>query len=1031
MHKVLALFFSLFFSASVSNAGCSSYKESFIINEINSWDNWIELYRNPKNPPPTNLSDWSVTVCESNDPTSCITQPFNYDFYTDGSFPVITFSNKFSIPANRSIEILVKDNTGNVVDYMNIQQGNNAISEVKQTEASQCGFSAAATPCKYFYSPNSGQRDVSRIPDGGCSLQEYTGRENTQYSCNSCNISPAMNTCWTEDFASNDISKNWTIIKQDNFTPSVINGKLMLTNNTQKISTGMTLGGQLPSGNNFIQIEFEQNAYGGNGADGVTLTLSDALVTPVAGAFGGSLGYAQKCQNGVAGCSSDCTTAGGCPGFAGGWLGIGIDEYGNFSNPTEGRSGGPGQRSDSVAIRGAQSSAYPYISGTAALNPSIDDSTAKNYLYRLSVNTYNAQTWVKVERNTGSGYATIINWADATQIASSPDNFRLSLTGSTGSNTNYHSVDNFILHAVDCGTIGQPIATPQSRFDAWDSFRSIADRNISTKLVAKDFNLTIGSFNSANTALENFNGTVCTRITNSTGSPLTDWKKLLFNNTSSVSTIFNVNRAVGGTDNAKVEIVWKKSVDESCPLLNETNSTSATDHFAVRPAAFELTAPDAVAGVDFNLLFRAPVYGSTAPSPGYNETAGSSFDVNVAEHNASCITGTFSPSPGAFSFVDGSKDVTTRYSEVGVLDINISDVNKPCSSRFTRIDCDDANVSDGTAFTADLLPIGLKQAQITVRPHHFDLNATLSNFDGKEFTYLSRDLNMSARLDLNATARNAQNEITRNYEGKCYAKDTNLTLQHSSVPSPLSQILYHETLSATDGNVSKASPVTLTFTPGIFTAGSAPLAVELNFDRSYYAPLNPFDFNLTGATMTDSDGVTGSNVPLGDTTFVYGRVHPYDITTTLSPINIPVDIEIYSTASTGTVAGMPRTTLNWYRNINHNFPSQGNILRGGFSAGTTGSLITPASAIEGGVQFVNVASTVDTTIHLDISSWLWYSLQHDYSYNGTCAEHPCFLYNYNGDLGGNTGVSTGTFRGSDFPMTPAKNTTKKGVKVFR
>ena len=52
------------------------------------------------------------------------------------------------------------------------------------------------------------------------------------------------------------------------------------------------------------------------------------------------------------------------PGFAGGWLGVGIDEYGNFSR--EGGQGNrPGRRRQSVAIRGSgvDETGYRYLAG--------------------------------------------------------------------------------------------------------------------------------------------------------------------------------------------------------------------------------------------------------------------------------------------------------------------------------------------------------------------------------------------------------------------------------------------------------------------------------------------------------------------------------------------------------------------------------------------------------------------------------------------------------------------------------------------
>ena len=54
-------------------------------------------------------------------------------------------------------------------------------------------------------------------------------------------------------------------------------------------------------------MEFDYYAYDGNGADGIAINFSDASISPSAGAFGGSLGYAQKT---------------GIDGFAGGWLSL-------------------------------------------------------------------------------------------------------------------------------------------------------------------------------------------------------------------------------------------------------------------------------------------------------------------------------------------------------------------------------------------------------------------------------------------------------------------------------------------------------------------------------------------------------------------------------------------------------------------------------------------------------------------------------------------------------------------------------------
>src|SRR5690606_29003539 len=167
-------------------------------------------------------------------------------------------------------------------------------------------------------------------------------------------------------------------------------------------ATSATYQRLYPAANNLVVVEFDYYAWstqGGTGADGVAVILSDAGITPQPGAFGGSLGYAQK------GAGTDCPN---CPGFAGGWLGIALDEYGNFSTATEGRVGGSGFRPQSVSIRGSAAGNYQYLTGTAAnLTPRIDvrgtTTAAPGHRYRITVDSRVAgQARVWVQRKTGS-----------------------------------------------------------------------------------------------------------------------------------------------------------------------------------------------------------------------------------------------------------------------------------------------------------------------------------------------------------------------------------------------------------------------------------------------------------------------------------------------------------------------------------------------------------------------------------------------------------------------------------------------------
>jgi MSHA biogenesis protein MshQ len=294
--------------------------------------------------------------------------------------------------------------------------------------------------------------------------------------------SPEGMTCMCDNFARSNLNPStiygadWFVGNVNNDTtytgcsfsdPVIANsGYLRLTDNCSGRATVANVPGTFPAAGNLIVVEFKHYAYDGTGGDGMALTLSDSTLTPTPGAFGGSLGYAQKI-------GSDCATPGGCPGFNGGWIGVAIDEYGNFSANTEGRTGvatppptAPGRTIDSVAVRGSGSgvNGYPYLGGSGTLSSSIDSAgstAAPGELYRITVDarcyqsnvagcnnpSLNKIADVKVERDTtglGTSYVTVVSSFDAFTVNPSQDdvpiNWKLSFTGSTGANHNIHEI---------------------------------------------------------------------------------------------------------------------------------------------------------------------------------------------------------------------------------------------------------------------------------------------------------------------------------------------------------------------------------------------------------------------------------------------------------------------------------------------------------------------------------------------------------------------------------------------------------------
>ena len=242
-----------------------------------------------------------------------------------------------------------------------------------------------------------------------------------------------------------------------------------------------------------VEISFEQWQYGSTsvppvggagGADGISLFLVDGAATLDApGAFGGSLGYAQKLPD-------DLPANPFLPGVSHGFLGIGLDVLGNYFGDWERRGDGcdvrspagqgfrvPGPGSNMVTVRGPgnDTTGYCFLTATtsnfgttppwpstlpgllrgplATLPPAPTPQVADQLLApsRRTVTVRvspapNPTVTVDVDFNDGAGARRVLSFAAPTPV---PASYKLGFGGSTGLFTDVHLIRNLRVTAID------------------------------------------------------------------------------------------------------------------------------------------------------------------------------------------------------------------------------------------------------------------------------------------------------------------------------------------------------------------------------------------------------------------------------------------------------------------------------------------------------------------------------------------------------------------------------------------------------
>ncbi|ALN88584.1 fimbrial isopeptide formation D2 domain protein [Lysobacter capsici] len=253
----------------------------------------------------------------------------------------------------------------------------------------------------------------------------------------------------------NSTAPGWTIIGTDNgfgdptfnsgvltsgrFLPEGItdsdgDGWLRLTQNmNNQVSSALYTGGSF-SGAMGVFMEVDYVSWGGDGADGLSFFLWDTSKSMADAGFGGGLGY--------------------CDGSAS-YLGVGLDEWGNFSSladpnvPQQCNSDGPGFIADRMVLRGPMSSNNQYVGGTP-VPAGIDDPgsqperpVASKVRVALVPNGTGGYRVSAAFGSRGAEPTTLLNFLDFPFPA--PAQLSVGFAGSTGDSVNVHEVRDAVL----------------------------------------------------------------------------------------------------------------------------------------------------------------------------------------------------------------------------------------------------------------------------------------------------------------------------------------------------------------------------------------------------------------------------------------------------------------------------------------------------------------------------------------------------------------------------------------------------------
>ncbi len=500
-------------------------------------------------------------------------------------------------------------------------------------------------------------------------------------------------------------------------------------------------------------------------------------------------------------------------------------------------------------------------------------------------------------------------------------------------------------------------------------------------------------------------------------------------------------------------------VDEACTKCLFTkwgHVVYSKDDFAVRPYKFEINGnvqysklragQPYVIGVEalaypvqsdcnisstlWNILYPNGVKDyNKLPVWNYHETLtirghSPSLEYNDSNESKGCITGVLSVNPGSeltLKFHHGYAGAMLKYSEVGDLNMTVKEFKD--GYEYAAVDENDSSNPNG-------LLINEGSKIITFIPFKFNFSDINMTDGGNNFTYISRDFNMSATLDFNLSAVNMEGNITKNYNSQCYAKNVDLNITHKPVPIT-SDMIY--TLNGGPVQERKSNaPIDVVIPKSHFQEGSAAETLKINYLKNYKQPNEPFYLELLYALAYDQDMKSFLNTSssfqdtniFSFTSWVNTVVNnlPTSMVIGLQPllnkyayfiygrVDIP-DIAGYSSVLHNSIAFEYYKNGKWNLNTNHTSSQYGDV---NVSKSIVPYVALSKGSVNNGYQELKYqASTKNPPFgvigHYSINSWLWYqsnakNYKDPSSSNLDCTTHPCNKIDFLAVNGGWAGI---------------------------